>query len=366
MKNKILCVDDEIDNLDALERLLRKNYLLLRANSGQEALLILDKNPDIALIICDQRMPKMTGVEFLELSIKTHPETIRVLLTGYTDIESVIEAINKGNIFRYITKPWDSNDLLNTAKQAVNKYNLIQEIKLKNEELSKAFEELKSLDLAKSKFMILINHELKTPLTVILNYLELLKEQTEDLTLLNFINKSTTSALRLKEIIDDVLLIMMGQTNQLKGEKESLLIQNLIQDSFSTLAAEASKKQIKLKIQILEQRSYGNKKFIEKILKELFKNAIQWGNPNSIINVSGIQNETHLKFVFENEGPQINSVIINKIKEPFKLPENIMNHSKGLGLGFSLVETLLKVHNSGLVVENTTTGVRLSFELPLK
>lgn len=364
MKNKILCVDDENDNLDALERLLRKSYSLLKAQSGREALLLLDQNPDIAVIISDQRMPEITGVELLEHSIKTHPETTRLLLTGYTDIESVIEAVNKGNIFRYITKPWDSTDLLNTVKHAVDKYCLTQEIKIKNQELSQALDELKSLDIAKSKFMILINHELKTPLTVILNYLELLKEQTQDPTLLNFINKSNISALRLKEIIEDVLLIMRGATDQLKISTEPLSIVNLAKETFATLSTDALKKQVTLNILGDDLKALGNKQFLEKILKELLKNAIQWSKLNSAIIVSLKKNKTHIECFVENEGPQLNQEIIDKIHQLFKLPENIMNHSKGLGLGLSIIETLLRVHSSQLVVENLPTGVRFKFQLP--
>lgn len=90
MKHLILCVDDESDNVDALERLFRKRYEVLKATSGAEALQLL-KTQSPSLIISDQRMPGMTGVEFLARSMKTHPETMRILLTGYTDIESVIE-----------------------------------------------------------------------------------------------------------------------------------------------------------------------------------------------------------------------------------------------------------------------------------
>ncbi|MEQ1722922.1 MAG: response regulator, partial [Pseudobdellovibrio sp.] len=175
-KPKLLCVDDESDNLDALERLFRKKYEVLKATSAAKAFEILDNCPDIAVIISDQRMPVISGVEFLEKSIASHINTSRILLTGYTDIESVIAAVNKGQIFRYLTKPWDAADLTNTTDQALEKYLLKTELKEKNNELQKALDELKSLDKAKNQFMILINHELKTPLTTILSFAGLLKE----------------------------------------------------------------------------------------------------------------------------------------------------------------------------------------------
>jgi two-component system sensor histidine kinase/response regulator len=173
-KHTILCVDDEKDNVDALERLFRKKYRVKKAISGEEALSLLGEEPTVSLIISDQRMPHMTGVEFLEKSIQHVPSAMRILLTGYTDIDSVIAAINTGQIYRYLTKPWDPVDLAKTVDTAIERYELQGELEIKNAQLTKALDELKTLDHAKSNFMLLINHELKTPLTVILSYLQML------------------------------------------------------------------------------------------------------------------------------------------------------------------------------------------------
>ncbi len=210
-KPTLLCLDDEKDNLEALERVFRKKYHVLKATSANEAFDILSHRPNISVIVSDQRMPAMTGVEFLERSILSHPDTSRILLTGYTDIESVIAAVNKGQIFRYITKPWDSIDLLNTVDQAAEKYFLKSELKEKNNELEVALSELKNLDKAKNQFMILINHELKTPLTAILSFASLLKETSlsEEQTL--FVDRIGRSSEKLKNIIEDVLLIVKGE-----------------------------------------------------------------------------------------------------------------------------------------------------------
>ncbi|NJL23925.1 MAG: response regulator [Calothrix sp. SM1_5_4] len=175
MKHSILCVDDEVDNVDALERLFRRKYNVFRATSGKEALKVLKDNP-VSLIVSDQRMPGMTGVELLAKSIDYRPDAVRVLLTGYTDIESVISAINSGQVYRYVTKPWDPVDLGNTIDKAIERYEMALELREKNAALEKALRELRSLDQAKSNFMILINHELKTPLTSMLSFIELLRE----------------------------------------------------------------------------------------------------------------------------------------------------------------------------------------------
>ena len=109
MKHSILCIDDESYNLEALKRLFRKNYHVITALSGPKALEELGKQK-IALIISDQKMPEMTGVEFFIKAKKIQPDAIRILLTGYTNLESVIDAINQGQIYRYITKPWEPRE----------------------------------------------------------------------------------------------------------------------------------------------------------------------------------------------------------------------------------------------------------------
>nr|HMN68033.1 response regulator [Bdellovibrionales bacterium] len=118
MKHAILLVDDEADNVDALERLFRKKYKVLKATSGKDALELIKGNK-VSLILTDQRMPGMTGVELLSESMDTVPDAIRILLTGFTDIDSVISAINSGQVYRYVTKPWDPVDLQATVDQAV-------------------------------------------------------------------------------------------------------------------------------------------------------------------------------------------------------------------------------------------------------
>lgn len=129
-RSKILVIDDEPANLRLLQRVLGDEYETLAAQSGPEGLEILGKE-DICLIITDQRMPGMSGVEVLEASLKIRPDCIKILLTGYTDIQALIDAINSGNVYKYIQKPWDSEDLKLTVRRAVEAF----ELRRQNEKL---------------------------------------------------------------------------------------------------------------------------------------------------------------------------------------------------------------------------------------
>jgi response regulator RpfG family c-di-GMP phosphodiesterase len=132
MKHTLICIDDESHNNEALERLFRKKYKVLTTTNPAEGLELI-KTHQPTLIISDQRMPQMTGVELLKKSIESSPDSIRILLTGYTDLESVISAINDGQIYRYVTKPWDPNDIQILIDKAAEVFELKQTLKKQNE-----------------------------------------------------------------------------------------------------------------------------------------------------------------------------------------------------------------------------------------
>jgi response regulator RpfG family c-di-GMP phosphodiesterase len=120
-KISILYVDDEMNNLISFKAVFRIKYNILTAISGEEAIKIL-RNNTVNIIITDQRMPQMTGVEFLESILNEYPDPIRILLTGYADMNAVIDAVNKGKIFHYLSKPWNEEELDMTILRAYDVY----------------------------------------------------------------------------------------------------------------------------------------------------------------------------------------------------------------------------------------------------
>ncbi len=118
----MLVVDDEPDNLDLLYRTFRREFEVLRAESGVAALEVLAAQGEVAVIISDQRMPEMKGTEFLSRTTPQFPDTMRIILTGFTDIEDLVEAINSGQVYRYITKPWEPEELKQVVYRATEAY----------------------------------------------------------------------------------------------------------------------------------------------------------------------------------------------------------------------------------------------------
>jgi len=143
-KITVLFVDDEENNLFSFKASFRLKYNVLTANSGDKALEILTKN-QVHIIISDQRMPEMTGVEFFEKVLEKFPDAIRILLTGYADMNAVVDAVNKGKIFHYLAKPWNEEELDLTINRAYEKYLEKARLKEMNEKLSGSNDQLEFL-----------------------------------------------------------------------------------------------------------------------------------------------------------------------------------------------------------------------------
>ena len=139
----ILAVDDEDAILESIELTLGEEYRVYTATSGEEGLEILDRE-EIALVISDQVMPGMSGVEFLEKVIERNPRAIRIMLTGYADMSSLILAINEGRIYRYIPKPWEPDDLRISVKRGLEVYELSGENAQLADALAEANERLRA------------------------------------------------------------------------------------------------------------------------------------------------------------------------------------------------------------------------------
>ena len=142
MDRTLLLVDDEENIVRALVRLLRREgYKILTANSGKEGLEVLKDNP-VGVIISDQRMPEMNGTEFLSEVKELYPETIRIVLSGYTDLKSVTDAINEGAIYKFLTKPWEDELIRKNIEEAFRQYELAAENIRLQKELKRANEDL--------------------------------------------------------------------------------------------------------------------------------------------------------------------------------------------------------------------------------
>ena len=337
----ILLVDDEKDNLEALTRLLRGVFKVTAVQSPVEALQLLP-HQDFHVIVSDQRMPALTGVEFLEKAKKLSPHSTRILLTGYTDIESVIDAINRGHIYRYISKPWDPEEFKLILKQADEAYLIRKELEQKNIALQNSLSQLSLLDKAKAKFLSLISHELNTPLTVLQSFMSLISqsqtELSEDL-------KKSVSALskavdRFSEIIHEVLTYTRLESTQSLNLRP-VNLGPCLSAVVNSIEKKYSNKKISWDITDIssEPLSLDWEKMslaIEKILDSIGRRALS----DSLIRLSSGMEKKNLmmSITWSGEGLPSDSF------KPFETGQSEMHHHQNLGLALAIAKLIIESH----------------------
>jgi len=196
-KIAVLYIDDERHNLYAFRASFRIEYEVFIAESADEARLIL-QNHAIRVIIADQRMPRETGIEFFESIMNDHPHVMRILLTGYTDIQAVINAVNLGNVFRYLQKPWKENEIRTSIAQAYEVYDAREQLIVKNRELELAYSEL-------DKFVYSASHDMRSPLMSILGVVKLARMEGDYSNTKAYFNMIEESVDRLDGFIKNIV-----------------------------------------------------------------------------------------------------------------------------------------------------------------
>ncbi len=167
VKAKILCVDDEISILNILTRGLSDDFEVLSALNGPQALELLKKNPDIIVILSDQKMKDMTGTEFLAEAQKINPDPIRIMVTAYTEVQLIMDSINKGNVYKFILKPFEMEDIKVTTMRAIEHYHHKKAYEKAYNDLKSAQDQLIRTERmsALGRLMSSISHELGTPIS---------------------------------------------------------------------------------------------------------------------------------------------------------------------------------------------------------
>lgn len=157
----VLCVDDEKNILNALRRLLRQErFRLVTAGSGAEALEVLERT-EAHLVVSDQRMPEMSGVEFLSRVKERHPDVIRIILSGYTDVHAITEAVNKGHIYKFLLKPWNDDTLKLEVRQALQQYDLVADNRRLHERVVQQNDQLRRVNETLERMVSERTHELE-------------------------------------------------------------------------------------------------------------------------------------------------------------------------------------------------------------
>lgn len=353
----ILIVDDEKDNLEALRRQLRTQYEVTTTESPLDALKLLQKSV-FNVIISDQRMPEVSGVEFLEKAKNLCPDTTRVLLTGYTDIESVIDAINRGNVYRYVAKPWDPDDLALTVRQA-NEACLLRRLidekskalQKTNEDLKNALDELQTLDRSKARFLSLVSHELNTPLTVLTSFVALISERRGSLP--DDISKAIASMMkasdRFREIVDEVLTFVRMEAD-FRLELGPVDVKQGLKDALSELTDTIRDRQVTVRVTVQQPvviRADGDK--IGQAFRYLLRDALTRSRPGTAIEI--IVGKEHDEAVVRLS--RCGQKVSPEAFSPLEMSSEPLHHQQNLGLALAICRFIVEKHRAKMVLESS-------------
>jgi two-component system sensor histidine kinase/response regulator len=358
-KIKILYVDDEIDNLTGFKATLRLDYQVYTAVDIPTAVDYLVKHPDIRIIFCDQKMPHKTGVEFFEETRSTFPLPIRILITGHSDVESVIDAINRGNIFRFVKKPWVEADLVSAIEEANKFYQTNSVLTVKNNELQKAYSEL-------DKFAYSVSHDIRGPLSGILGAINVAHEMydiAEMKEMLFLMEKS------LKKL-DTYILSMHDYYSLQRGELSIADIDfNKVGDGFKDIyRILASTSNVDFTINIDQREPFRNDIVpIKLILNNLLSNAFKYQNKTATNKSVALSIEVYKGMATIQVKDTGIGILGNHIGEIFNLFYRASSQEAGSGFGlYNVKSALLKLNGQIEVNSVLHQGTTFKVTIPTK
>ncbi len=419
-KYGILYVDDETDNLTVFKAAFRRHYNIYVANSAKEGMSILSQF-DIQLIITDQRMPGITGIEFLITAVEKHPKIIRMILTGYSDIDVVIQSINQGHIYRYISKPWDKKELKMIIDNALETYCLKNENQILLENLKKANLKLEeyAADLekevlertavleknmallereilerkkveqavrkseraaaaaneAKSKFLARISHDIRTPISAILGFTELMRVKFVEKKFQIYLEAISSSGETLLSLVNDILDISRIEAGKLTLEYTHVDLRAVFKDIEQIFSWKVKDKGLELEIEIDETMTPTvilDEARLRQILFNLLGNAFKF-TENGFIKLAAIKCDRHkysddcLGYVIsvQDSGCGIPKTQQTRIFGEYAQQEGQYREKQsGAGLGLAITKNLAELMGCQISLKSTV-GVGSDFRIHL-
>jgi signal transduction histidine kinase len=383
-RHTLLIVDDEVDVLESLRHQFHRTYRVLTASTGSQAVSLLNEH-EVQLILSDQRMPGMSGDAFLSQARRLQPEAIRMLFTGYADIQAVINAVNEGHIFRYILKPWDTVELEGIIRQAADKYDLlaerkrlIAELQTANSQLLQANEELARAGQLKTAFIEVASHEFNTPITLVLGLTELLKlanpNRPDDER--EILRQITTSGRQLSRLVTNMLTLLRAEDFRRTLQRSPVELNDLIQGVVDQVRPFMMARQLNLHLALDANLGTfeidGDK--ISAVLINLMTNAIKFTPDNGRIKLSAELGDDDDAWIrVEDRGVGLEPQALRHLFQPFFTQFDPSRHSsgdfgfnkRGLGLGLSIAKQFVEMHGGRISAESLEGGgTRITVCLP--
>jgi two-component system, sensor histidine kinase and response regulator len=350
-KYRVLFLDDEYFNLQSFKAAFRQYFDVFIALNPGEALEILDTE-DIEVIISDQRMPEKTGTEFFEEIRKSHPYPVRILLTGYVDIKAVIDAINKGQVFRFLTKPWNEEEVKITINNAGEIFRTRRELDSKNQMLEKAYKHL-------DQFVYSASHDLRSPIASLKGLIQLINLEPENM------HEYVNMIGQIVEKMDKYVINVIHYYRSSRFEKQIQIVnlESIVRDLLEEFhfMPEAKGVHIFSKFNITSA-VYSDEVKLYLILRNLIHNAIKFQRIDCEekqveIQISADSEQILLKISDNGVG-----MSEDETKELFEMFKKGTNIKSGTGLGLYIVNQCIQ-QLGGEITYDTTSNIGTVFDI---
>lgn len=339
----ILYVDDELPNLVAFHANFRRDYEIHIAESADKAFELL-QTIEPHIVISDQRMPGMTGVDFFEKLISIYPDPTRILLTAYTNSQTVIDAVNKGQIDKYLVKPWDKTILQSAFRTSYTIYQSRVELRNKNEELKRTNYEL-------NRFVYSVSHDLRAPLMSMLGLINLVRVEENPEDQKQFFDLMEKSVHKMDTYIQNTLEYYRNFKSEIRIEP--VHIESMVKDIIESVSTYHSKASIKYSCKGSSE-IHSDKMRMKICLSNIISNALKYGQTDSenyevIVECNHDGNELEIKVqdfgigISDSEKPKIYGMF-------YRSPQN--KNSNNTGLGLYLVKEAIKRIKGRIEVES--------------
>ncbi len=364
----IVIVDDEKMVTSSLKSMLKlegyKNANFF--NSPLEALEYI-KLTKVDLIISDFFMPELNGIELLKKAREINSGTTLILLTGYADKENAIKAINEVELYRYVEKPWDNNDLLLCIKNGLERSHLLEKLEKNITELNEAKFQLE-MDKLRDDFIATLTHDLRTPLLAAIQTLQFFLDGTlgelgeKQTVLLDTMKKSNEDMLGL---VNALLEVYKYESGQLNLYKENFKIKDIIDNCIREVQPLADKRELSLNYSnISEENIYADKHEIKRVIANFLGNAIQHTSKGGSIKVQTYFTENEIIVSVEDTGIGIPQEDIPKLFNRFSQGTG-KKRSASTGLGLYLSRQIVEAHGGKIWVESELNkGSKFKFSIP--
>jgi signal transduction histidine kinase len=383
-RHTLLIVDDEPDVLESLRHQFHRSYRVLTSLAGKDAIQILE-NDDVELILSDQRMPGMSGDQLLRQARQLKPDAVRMLFTGYADIQAVISAVNEGHIFRYILKPWDTAELEAIIRQGVEQHDLlaerrrlVRELQAANVQLVQANEDLARAGQLKTAFIEVASHEFNTPITLVLGLTELLRmsgaarsEQEDEI-----LRQIAASGRQLSRLVTSMLTLLRTDDFRRTLKTSPVNLVELIRKVVEQVHPFIQARRLQLRQRLADDLGLFeiDADKISAVLINLLTNAIKFTPDGGVIELVARQfSSQEAEIYVEDCGVGLDPEELKHLFQPFFTQLDPSRHSsgdfgfckRGLGLGLTIAKQFVEMHGGRIVAASRDGGgTRITLHLP--